>query len=97
MALYLGLLIIIESSKPRAVYVLEASRNIPEGPSTQYLRTLVPKAINGMVLGPSGHVLACDDFKGKIVDITFWCSCGQESDTVFTPCMPMLFVVALQL
>ena len=25
---------------------------VSEGPSTQYLRTLVPKAIKGMVLGP---------------------------------------------
>ena len=25
---------------------------LPEGPSAQYLRTLVPKAIKGMVLGP---------------------------------------------
>ena len=25
--------------------------SIPEGPSTQYLRTLVPKAIKGMILG----------------------------------------------
>ena len=43
-AVDLGLVMVTEAASRSWVYYLE-------GPSTQHLRTLVPKAINGMVFG----------------------------------------------
>ena len=55
---------------------------IPEGPSTQHLRTLVPKAIDGMVfgtrvlkywvLGPSGNMIYNGSFNDHILSSPGW-------------------------